>query len=431
MERKWLCQCGYEMSFFGKKSPFGVFRAKCPIETRKKIWIEQCFSYLCQTLGLESLLQANVLLPTDEFLSQFDGSEKSAGVIFNKLCLRMGLSTNEIQLAFAPKSEIGPGQSSYEYDDQSATIYVVDFQLNQIHLAAASMIQQLCRHLLNERTLFFQTELQNELVADILSVFLGLGILGANATLQGHTYVSGNLHQKAILRQGYATALEFGYAHALFAWIGKESLDCEWQNCLRPDARQGFRLGLSYLRRTSDCVFSPTGVEDAHEIPQDRLVAELASSSESTKVAALWAVRRCGRASPAIVEAIRGFLQNRSELLQNEAIAALGAIGMAGRQTLPFLLNALESRRPKIRAIAVAALAQLGCEPQIVLPNVAALLHDDSREVVLNAVGCIGEYGFQANRLNDALLTRLRESLVDHHTLMSKNNNGCTFADDF
>ena len=45
---------------------FGLFAPRCPLETAEKAWVERRMSWLADRLGLERMLKAPAVVPTDE-----------------------------------------------------------------------------------------------------------------------------------------------------------------------------------------------------------------------------------------------------------------------------------------------------------------------------------------------------------------------------
>jgi len=54
------------------------FPPKCPVDKETREWIENAFGWLVDELGIETLRETTVVLPTEEFFPDvFDGSRSS------------------------------------------------------------------------------------------------------------------------------------------------------------------------------------------------------------------------------------------------------------------------------------------------------------------------------------------------------------------
>jgi len=54
------------------------FTPKCPVDKETREWIENAFGWLVDELGIETLRETTVVLPTEEFFPDvFDGSRSS------------------------------------------------------------------------------------------------------------------------------------------------------------------------------------------------------------------------------------------------------------------------------------------------------------------------------------------------------------------
>ena len=123
--------------------------------------------------------------------------------------------------------------------------------------------------------------------SDLLPVYLGWGIFGANTTVFSHSERIGELDNWRIASHRVLTSRLFGYGLALFAWgHGEESP--RWQQMLRPDAKMPFRKMLTYLDKTGDSYFQPTNFPLWPAGNHHQLRQQLESTSPSILIATLW-----------------------------------------------------------------------------------------------------------------------------------------------
>jgi hypothetical protein len=83
-------------------------------------------------------------------------------------------------------------------------------------------------------------------LTDLWTVFIGLGVLTANASIRETHSRVGRWVDWQIYRHGYLTMPMYGYALALLERIRDEDRP-QWPRHLRPDVRHAFRRSLRYL----------------------------------------------------------------------------------------------------------------------------------------------------------------------------------------
>jgi hypothetical protein len=110
----------------------------------------------------------------------------------------------------------------------------------------AALLKRVCGYMRIER---------KQPLTDLLTVFLGMGIFTANATIRDRTWTYGQMTGWSIGRQGYMSQRMYGYALALFALARGEEKPA-WAGHLRLDVRSAFNKGLRYVRETGDTQFA-------------------------------------------------------------------------------------------------------------------------------------------------------------------------------
>jgi tetratricopeptide (TPR) repeat protein len=105
-----------------------------------------------------------------------------------------------------------------------------------------------------------------EPLTDLATVYFGMGIFVANASLRDRNYHVGNWEVWSVSRQGYLTAPILAYALALFAWLRQEAQP-DWARYLRLDVRSPFWKALSYLVHTENAVILPAETQDGAGSP--------------------------------------------------------------------------------------------------------------------------------------------------------------------
>ena len=275
------------------------------------------------------------------------------------------------------------------------------------------MARQLSQHLLLGKDLPADDAEDSEGIADLLPVFLGVGVFAANATLSEECGHVGEWGWWSMRKHGHLPARVFGYAFALFAWVRGEE-DPAWATFLRPDALAAFQKGLSYLDRTGDSLFHPDTIRrPLRPLPAGELVDRLQKGTASFRLAALCSIREQRVTDPAVVAAVMDCLGDDDPAIPGEAARALAVLGPAAAAAGPLLLKALAAPQAKTRAGAAHALGELRLDPDAVIPELDFLLEDRSPMVVAAAAGALGRFGVAAQPATRRLLAAFHKALIE------------------
>src|SRR5438105_10177401 len=78
---------------------FGWFAPKCPLGTWEKTWTETRMRWLADTLGIDRLRQARLVLPNEEFFPDpYDASPEGVRRLMERVAGYMGLDPGPIGL---------------------------------------------------------------------------------------------------------------------------------------------------------------------------------------------------------------------------------------------------------------------------------------------------------------------------------------------
>ena len=110
----------------------------------------------------------------------------------------------------------------------------------------ATLAHELGHEILLGRGLVTADQQDHEPLTDLLTVFLGLGVFTANATIRDRGWSSGTLAGWQTKRLGYLDQRTFGYALARFAWTRSETKP-SWTKHVRPDVRLPMKQGLQFI----------------------------------------------------------------------------------------------------------------------------------------------------------------------------------------
>jgi hypothetical protein len=244
---------------------FGWFRVECPVGPEQKAWIEDRMRWLTLEFGLDRLHKAPVILPTYEYFPDpYDGGPEAVRCMFHRVCEYMGVDPKLIRLAFylqktylrdAAGLESGAA-GTYQAEHGFTTIRLDASKLSDPMAVAATLAHELGHVLLLGQGRISRDAPDNEMLTDLITIFLGMGLFTANSRVRDRTDRRGTTESWSISRLGYLTEEMDGYALALFAWIRGEE-NPAWLKHLTVNPRTYCKRGLRYLIRTSDSSFDP------------------------------------------------------------------------------------------------------------------------------------------------------------------------------
>ena len=393
---------------------FGLFRPTCPIDVYEKAWLEQRLAWLTRTFGGDYLREGLVVLPDRQhFPDPYTGDLDSARVLFDRLCTYTEVEPGRVRLElFDPERHDGLG---YSVAGGRERIAVLEEQLKDTRVLVGVLAHQLSYvQLLGDGRISPEVA-DLDLVADLLTVFGGLGVLGANNPLRETTATQANLYPVHLRRVVYLPDRVFGYALALFAFAREEAAPAWAKQLHSPNIRSVFHEGLKYLAKTKDTTFDGTESLDDEDILNQSLRQareDLASDVPTEKILGLWAVRYHAAHSPGdaaaanaaaaaatdevaeLVEAVRLCLSDKDNVVRREAADTLRALGMRATPALESLITAARGDTDNaVRRSALAALKLLKPDPEVLLPQLIHLLDDDDATIRAAMADLCGELG--------------------------------------
>jgi hypothetical protein len=381
---------------------FGWFAPRCPLGIWEKTWTETRMRWLADRLGIERLLAAEVVLPTDEFFrGACGGTPDDAQHMLALLCGRMGINPATIELLVCPDEKMPDAAGLYERRRERSRIRVAQSQLTNSMYLLATLAHELSHELLLGGGLLDESVADHEWITDLLPVFLGIGVFAANATIHEQYWHEGQTSSWVIGKQGYLPSRMFGYAMALFCFVRQER-NPPWVKHLRQDAATALTGGLRYLEKTGDTLFHPNTIHSPLTLLTPHEAVEcLRAQNPSIRLATLWDMAEQGLATPECIPSLIVCLEDREPTLAPPAARLLAGFGPAASGAVPALLRCLDAAEDETRATAAEALGAFGTVPEDAIRHLASLLGDTS-PVVVEAVA--------------EALALLRQPL-DHHSL--------------
>lgn len=388
---------------------FGLFTPSCPIDLESKVWIERRMLWFVSRFGARRLLDAKVVEPTREFLpDEYTPDYEGARRVQDRMCGYLGIAPEAVTLEVLPDHLMPAAAGLYEKREQGH-IRIAESQLANPPRLIATVIHELAHEILLRGEHLTGLEPEHEQTTDLLPVFLGAGIFGANATLQDSSGWEANTSWWSITKQGYLSSLQLGYALALFAHARGEA-EPAWRHHLRTDARETLDAGRWFLRKTGDTLFTPEAVAAAQPAPTpDAVLARFAARSPTLRLAALWDVVESGVTDPRVCSAVARALNDPDDTLRVAAVSAVSVFGSAADELVPKLVELLGDRAPQVRVAATQALGLLRPGSAEVLTELARLLAD--REAASEAAKALFAYGRDAEPAVPALLAALEHAL--------------------
>ena len=245
------------------------FTPKCPVGAEDKAWIEESMLWLIEEFGADTLRNAAVILPTDEFFpDRFSGGEDDVRALVGRVCCYMGVDFERVELNIFTDEGIG-GQRhlpSYEYSHSGAAghyrkrrgKFVVGVESSQVRdpmCLVATVAHELGHvRLLGEGRASGSYE-DHEPLTDLLTVFLGMGVFTSNTVFSFRQWTDAFSQGWQTERRGYMTEEMFGYALAVFAWARAEGVPT-WSKYLEGNVSAYFKSGHKYLEKTGDTLLN-------------------------------------------------------------------------------------------------------------------------------------------------------------------------------
>lgn len=390
---------------------FGWFEPKCPLETSLKTWTEWRMRWLADTLGIDRLRKARVILPDDQFFpGEYHGTPEDAQRMFELLCGWMAVEPASIRLEVVSDREPTEATAS----DAVGIIHVLESDLEDPVPMVALLAHQLAREILLQDRFVTSDTPDHQRVIDLVPVYLGLGLFTANSSIIRRSIGSeGDLSKWMVQRNGYLPSHVVGYALALFAYMRGEG-PAEWGRHLRPDARETYDKGLRYLRRSSDVLFHPDTIREPLAARNaEALRRRLEEGSPTLRLHTLWAVLEQPFGDEPLLAAVVNCLDHRDDAVIVGAVEVLGAWrGDLPAETVDRLLDLTARASTEVRAAAAVALGSRRQNPERVVPEVAVLLTYNNSRVRDAAITGLSQFGADARFAAKPIAGALLEALV-------------------
>lgn len=227
---------------------------KCPVDPDTRVWVEKRMAWLASEFGRDRLRSAPVVLPTSEFFPDpYDGSDEAVRAILDRVCGYMGVPPESIEFSIyddkPPIETDGLVRGTvglYQEEGDNFRIWLESGSLDDPLALVATMAHELGHVLLLGSGRVSADEPDHEPLTDLLTVFLGLGVITSNSVVREKNWRMGHFSAWGVSRQGYLTMPVYGYALAVFS-VWRDEDKPRWARSLRPDVRQAFDQGRRFL----------------------------------------------------------------------------------------------------------------------------------------------------------------------------------------
>jgi len=219
-------------------------------------WVDGRFTWLQTRLGEALPRTLPVVCPTPDFFPDpYSGTDEDAHAIFRRVAVYMNVDPQTLQLAFynrgpeIVRNERGAAglyaQGGTESDKRPQILVDRSQSENPMSLVA-TLAHEIGHEILLGGGLVTREDDDHEPLTDLLTVFLGLGIFSANATIHDSGWSRNGWHGWKTARLGYLDQPTYGYALARFAHTRGESKPV-WMRHVRPDVRNPLKQSLRFL----------------------------------------------------------------------------------------------------------------------------------------------------------------------------------------
>jgi len=209
-------------------------------------------------------LLGEVVLPTDDYFpGVYEGSRGDVAAVFGRLCEHMGIDPARVELEHDDSADDGNEELSAEVSIHAqaegaaghhrmrgdrSVVSIRSDQARRPTALVATIAHELGHALLVGERRISPERKDHEPLTDLLTIYFGLGIFGANAAFEYAQEIRGRYAYARTSRLGYLTEPMYGYALARYAWLRGEK-DPDWSTYLDTNPRTYLKRGLRYLRQ--------------------------------------------------------------------------------------------------------------------------------------------------------------------------------------
>lgn len=229
-------------------------KTACPIGPDERQWIDWRMHWLTQEFGSERLRKSEVVLPTPQFFPDtYEATPEDVRGLLDRMCFYVGVDPATVEVSVYQHANLvrdGDWQRGadglYVEADGVFHVAIEERTVNDPLALVATMAHELGHVLLLGHGRLPPDTEDHEPLTDLLTVFLGLGVITANAVIREEYRDVGHWARWSMKRSGYLTMPQYGYALAWFARARGEQHP-DWAGALRLDVRTAFAQASAVL----------------------------------------------------------------------------------------------------------------------------------------------------------------------------------------
>jgi len=234
---------------------------RCPIDAVTRAWVERRWDWLTARFGEDTLRNFDPALPIPrDFPDLFHGAKDDVQRLMERVADFMEIDPTQVDLVYFdgtdPFAE-HPGLAPQESQGACGVYWSVEgrhrIALDVRGLSDPEGLIGTIAHELAHARLAASGALDpdpagddHEPLTDLLTVYLGMGVLTANAVLREEHVHEGRWSRWRMSRRGYLDMPTYGFALALYA-LARDEARPEWARHLRPDVQSAFRESMRLI----------------------------------------------------------------------------------------------------------------------------------------------------------------------------------------
>ncbi|MBC7854762.1 MAG: hypothetical protein IAF94_15125 [Pirellulaceae bacterium] len=246
---------------------------ECPCSPPAKAWVEEGLSWLCREFPENIFTGKRLILPTGEFFPEpYHGTDEDVEILLRRVCDYMQVDRSRVVLDLMTGGDktllvneeghyIASVGGTYEDAGDYAAIHLDVSALEDPIQVVGTLAHELAHHRLMGEQRVTGDEFDNELLTDLTTVALGLGLFLASSPRNWRSQYF-KWEGTDFNRPEYMSPLMFGYALAHLAWFENESRP-RWAKHIPYEARHSLNASLRYLSATGDSSFTLAALRES------------------------------------------------------------------------------------------------------------------------------------------------------------------------
>jgi hypothetical protein len=236
-----------------------------PLKPEEQQWLDRSLRWLLEQFGMEYFLKHPMILPEPSFFPDpFRGTEECVNKLVSRVCSYMDVDYQLIEVRIFSAQEFGVSESRYAGERSYAgaaglfrnkkepngkmKVAICDSQLKHPTKLVATIAHELGHVILLGGGKISREDKSHELLTDLITVFLGMGIFTANSAFQFGQWQDHSRQGWSASRQGYMSEEMLAYSLAACAWM-KGDTKAAWQKHLAMNVGYHFKECFKYLNK--------------------------------------------------------------------------------------------------------------------------------------------------------------------------------------